>query len=173
MMPPARARLRKSDWLDLGLESLASEGPDSLTVDRLCTRSGRTRGSFYHHFEDAEAYLDALAHRWAQCSTDELIARTPDSFSTLRDLASRLDPVLELEMRRLAARKPGLQPIVETVDRQRVAHLAALHQRRSPAPGDAGVRAELDYAVYLGWLQLKASKPDLHLETLYRALNSA
>ncbi|MEV0081899.1 TetR/AcrR family transcriptional regulator [Saccharopolyspora sp. NPDC050642] len=40
----------KQDWLDAGLEILADQGVPALTIDRLATKLGLTKGSFYHHF---------------------------------------------------------------------------------------------------------------------------
>ena len=65
---PARrgsgARLSVDDWIELGLALLAEEGVSAIKIDRLCARMGVTKGSFYWHFTDLQAYMEALAERW-------------------------------------------------------------------------------------------------------------
>ena len=69
------ARLGRDDWLALGLERLAAEGPRALRLENICAAAGRTRGSFYHHFRDhdelprrAGGALAPRAHRGADRS---------------------------------------------------------------------------------------------------------
>jgi AcrR family transcriptional regulator len=65
---PARrasgTRLSIDDWIELGFSLLAEEGPSGIKIDRLCARMGVTKGSFYWHFSDLQAYKEALAERW-------------------------------------------------------------------------------------------------------------
>ena len=65
---PARrgsgARLSIDDWIELGLALLAEEGVSAIKIDRLCARMGVTKGSFYWHFTDLDALLDAVAERY-------------------------------------------------------------------------------------------------------------
>src|SRR5260370_41438559 len=60
------ARLSVDDWIELGFELLAEEGLSGIKIDRLCARMGVTKGSFYWHFTDLRAYLEALADRWGE-----------------------------------------------------------------------------------------------------------
>jgi AcrR family transcriptional regulator len=57
-------RLTVDDWVEAALELLAEGGVGAVKIDRLCVRLGVTKGSFYWHFEDFEAYLTAVAERW-------------------------------------------------------------------------------------------------------------
>ncbi|HWF53186.1 MAG TPA: TetR/AcrR family transcriptional regulator [Solirubrobacteraceae bacterium] len=59
-------RLSIDDWIELGFTLLAEEGLSGIKIDRLCARMGVTKGSFYWHFTDLQAYLDALAERWGE-----------------------------------------------------------------------------------------------------------
>lgn len=47
---------------------VADRGHEGLTVAALCNRLGTTRGSFYHHFEDLDRFVEALATRWCDWS---------------------------------------------------------------------------------------------------------
>ena len=65
----AQSRTRRTQWLDAGLDILRENGEDQLTIESLCARLGRTKGSYYHHFTDVAAYLDALLAHWADKQT--------------------------------------------------------------------------------------------------------
>ena len=59
-------RLSADDWIQEGFRTLAEEGLKAIKVDHLCSRLGVTKGSFYWHFSDIEAYRSALATAWAE-----------------------------------------------------------------------------------------------------------
>ncbi len=59
-------RLSADDWIEAGYAILAEGGLDALKLDRLCTRLGVTKGSFYWHFTDMAGYRAALLMAWAQ-----------------------------------------------------------------------------------------------------------
>jgi AcrR family transcriptional regulator len=59
------SRLSVDDWVEAALAVLAEEGPSGVKIDRLCVRLGVTKGSFYWHFADLDAFLGAVAERWA------------------------------------------------------------------------------------------------------------
>lgn len=49
----------------MAVKVLGELGPEGLTVNRLCTRLGVTKGSFYHHFADFDAFVVQLLSAWA------------------------------------------------------------------------------------------------------------
>lgn len=59
------SRLSVDDWVACALEVLADEGVSGIKIGTLCKRLGVTKGSFYWHFEDIEAFLGAVAGHWA------------------------------------------------------------------------------------------------------------
>jgi AcrR family transcriptional regulator len=54
-------RLSVNDWVTAGLELLAEEGIGGVKIQKLCERLGVTKGSFYWHFTDLDAFLGAMA----------------------------------------------------------------------------------------------------------------
>jgi AcrR family transcriptional regulator len=94
---PARravgSRLSVDDWIELGFTLLAQEGLSGIKVDRLCARMGVTKGSFYWHFTDLPAYMEALARRWGEVRDSARAA-----FGELEQLApaERLHQMMEL-----------------------------------------------------------------------------
>lgn len=145
----------RDDWLALGLERLAAEGPRALLLESLCAAAGRTRGSFYHHFSDHDSFLDALAERWRREDAEALggLYREPgaDRSPLIQRLARRIDPAAELGMRRLGAGNPRIQKILDQVDRQRLRSLTRRHRSRPGVTANqAAAFAWLEYTAYVG-----------------------
>ena len=147
-------RASPADWCAAGLALLRDEGVDALTVERLCAALGRTKGSFYHHFRDLDAYLAALLERWEEELTDAPIraaAGEPDPRRRglrLDELVRRLDHRLDLAVRAWALRDRRARAAMERVDRRRVDHVAGLY--RESGRRQARLLAELEYAAFVG-----------------------
>ena len=58
------SRLGVTDWITAGLELLSREGISGVKIQRLCERLNVTKGSFYWHFTDLDAFLGAMAKHW-------------------------------------------------------------------------------------------------------------
>jgi AcrR family transcriptional regulator len=58
-----RPRLAASDWVDAALKTLAHKGIDHVKVEQLARDLKSTKGSFYWHFRDRNALLDAMLVR--------------------------------------------------------------------------------------------------------------
>ena len=62
----ASPRLGADDWLRAALDIMVDDGISGVKIQRLCDRLGVTKGSFYWHFADLDAFLGELARRWAE-----------------------------------------------------------------------------------------------------------
>ncbi|UCG76102.1 MAG: TetR/AcrR family transcriptional regulator [Gemmatimonadota bacterium] len=85
--------LEKRDWLDAGLELLRVRGIGGVQVGPLCRRVGVSKGSFYHHFESRDCFLERLIEYWF-----ESCAPRPDdvaAFAAKADLEDRVGAVLD------------------------------------------------------------------------------
>ncbi|MBS1145691.1 MAG: TetR/AcrR family transcriptional regulator [Proteobacteria bacterium] len=60
----ARTQLDPERWVDEAIDVLAKEGVTGLRVEVLAKRCGVTKGSFYWHFKDRQALLDAVLEQW-------------------------------------------------------------------------------------------------------------
>ncbi|WP_102143632.1 TetR/AcrR family transcriptional regulator [Mycobacterium hubeiense] len=76
--------LSVDDWVQAGFAELADGGPNALRIGRLCERLNVTKGSFYWHFADMQAYRTALVDAWG-----ELRDRDRRRFLTLHDTDPR------------------------------------------------------------------------------------
>ena len=161
-----KRRFAKEDWILLGLDLLKQDGPSAMTVERLCTEADRTRGSFYHHFEDHDAFLLAIASFWKENHTLNVFAHLDrqnqgqDRLDALNEQVTQLDLQLEISIRQLAARLNGVAEIVESVDQLRLDYLERIYLSfEQPFPISAREIAELDYAAFLGAILLWPHAP--------------
>lgn len=60
----AAERQHPEAFFNAAIKILGEEGPERLTVNRLCARLGVTKGSFYHHFADFDAFVVAFMAAW-------------------------------------------------------------------------------------------------------------
>lgn len=171
---PAPRRFRRTDWLALGLAALAEHGPAGLTIEALCRRAGKTKGSFYAHFPAIEAYLAALAGHWRQTHTHRLMQEADrtgpaqDRLIALDRMALALDFRVEQGMRRLAQLDAGVAATCAEVDRERIGYLEKLHAESGRfAPPEALALARIEYAAYIGFQQLDLGLPPQELHGCY------
>lgn len=176
LTPPRPARFSRADWLALGLAALAEQGPAGLTVEALCRRAGKTKGSFYAHFEAIEAYLAALAAHWRETHTQRLMQEADkgeaadDRLMALDRMALALDARVEQGMRRLAQLDAGVAAVCAGVDRERIGYLARLHGETGRfRPQEALALARVEYAAFVGFQQLELGLAPDELHETYRA----
>lgn len=154
----------KTTWLETGLVLLVESGPGSLTIERMCERMKKTKGSFYHHFNNRSQFEKDLLGYWEEKHTRELIAltKTDDSRQALEDL-HRLALALPFEresaFREWARRSNETSRVVERVDRTRVGHLKALYSKQGLSDKEATTLAWLEYSLFLGTGMLGDSLP--------------
>src|SRR5262249_58197663 len=125
-------RLSKLDWLDHGLRVLARSGPDGLKAEPLAKSLNVSRGSFYWHFKDIEAFHRDLLARWRERATADVIALAEQEAS----LSARLrvlmragmtgDNALERSMRSWAAQSRAASEAAALVDEARIPYLSRL-----------------------------------------------
>jgi AcrR family transcriptional regulator len=154
----------KPQWLRAGLEALRKGGVAAVRVERLAADVGVTKGSFYHHFRDRGALLEALLEFWSREMTDAEFER----IQTLRaGLAARLvalaEDVLEKGMGRYDPAIRGwartdrkVAAAVAQVDRRRLRALTGFFEEGGFAAAEARTRARLFYTFLLGEPQVRA-----------------
>ncbi|CAN7407399.1 TetR/AcrR family transcriptional regulator [Bosea sp. LjRoot90] len=176
MTSPPPPRFRRSDWLALGLTALAEQGPAGLTIEALCRRAGKTKGSFYAHFPAIEAYLSALAGHWRETYTLRLMQEADksevaqDRLIALDRMALSLDMRVEQGMRRLAQLDAGVASICAEVDRERIGYLVRLHGESGRFTSEEVLAlARVEYAAFIGFQQLDLGLSPDELHECYRS----
>ena len=165
------ARTTREDWLEEGFRILAHEGDGALTVDALCERLDRTKGSFYHHFGGRSDYVAALLGEWEGRATDRLIevgradAPVEARLKRVNRQASELKNArLERAIRGWAAREPEARVVQDRVDRRRLAFIEELCRERMEDAPSARRMARVLQLVFVGAQHLD---PPLEGDELY------
>ena len=151
----AQKRFTREDWLELGLLQLKQDGSAGLTIEALCTAASRTRGSFYHHFSDHDAFLEDLLLAWKERNTldvaDEIMRQPLEQRArTLSDVANLLDHNLERAVRQFAQANPIARKIVADVDDIRTEFVVQIYRDTGLEESLAREIAQLEYAAFVG-----------------------
>jgi AcrR family transcriptional regulator len=166
MSSPRNERLGRPDWVDAALRALAVGGLGSLSVERLATELGATKGSFYWHFKNRSALVDAALAEWERRDTDQLIERA----SEIDDPRERLRWLFRVvfsdaggvgvDSALLAdAEDPAVAAALERVATKRLSYIEAQYKRLGVKA--ASDRAVLTYTAFVGLTQLRRSTPSL------------
>ncbi len=133
-MKSARAKLAKhrgrqdlETWLERALETLATKGPQMLTVEKLCRELGVSRGSFYWHFKNRADFVQRLAEYWGKRFTHSIrdtVANAPVGPAERLMLLSEFIQELHLNrydaaVRSWANKEPLAAETVKLVDQTR------------------------------------------------------
>lgn len=157
----SKGRMARSDWLEVGLALLGEKGEQSLTIESLCAAASRTRGSFYHHFEDQESFIDALLLYWKQNRADAGLTKN----GAHRNLAARrsglarmavcLDDPIEAALRRWSSRNQRVRRMIEAVDAERIFLLADIMAHGAGrGVSECQELALVEYSALIGFHQL-------------------
>jgi AcrR family transcriptional regulator len=173
-MARARAAAEKSKatrrdgaaWIDAAFDALAGGGIDAVRVEPLAKALGITKGSFYWHFADRRALLDATLDAWMQgrvAAIRQQAAARGAPAAVLRELADLYTRnanarglAIELAIRALARSDDGAAKAVRGVDRERLQHVGELFAALGWARGAAQARAVLFYSYLFGQSLLDA-----------------
>ena len=69
----ARPRRPAEDWVRAAFKVLTEASVADVKVELLAKDLGVTKGSFYWHFADRDALLDAMRQAWVHMGTEQII----------------------------------------------------------------------------------------------------
>jgi AcrR family transcriptional regulator len=141
-------RLGVEDWVNAAVTCMLASSVDGVRIERLAKDLGVTKGSFYWHFRDRDALLDAVLARWEQITLqfNQLLnteerdpARRLLRFLGLADEIEAAVPPGDFDaaIRGWARRSAEVRQVVERVDRLREQNAMRMFQEL----GVAGERA--------------------------------
>ena len=129
-------RLTADTWTGVALEAIAEGGLAAVSVEGLARRLGATKGSFYWHFDNRDALIEATLAAWEAGETVEvakMLAPLTDAASRLRVLLrAALDdrPGARVEAGLLAdSNVPIVRASLERATRARTDYLRQLFER--------------------------------------------
>jgi AcrR family transcriptional regulator len=179
--PPRAGPLDAAAWVAAALDVLATDGIDAVRVEPLAKALSVTKGSFYWHFSDRRALIDAMLLQWADGRIAAIREQAPgdgDPSAALRRLADLYTRrsnarglAIELAIRALARNHETAARAVQTVDVERLQRVTTLFERLGWQPREASARAVMVYAYLFGQSLLdpksvKAMDTALALDTL-------
>jgi AcrR family transcriptional regulator len=176
-------------WTQAALAALRQGGPAAIRVETLARTLGVSKGSFYWHFSDRKALVEAAIAAWEAQSTAEII-RESERGATADDKLRRLlstvsqtfdttQPPGELLLY-LQAEDEGVRESVERVVARRLDYVTDLLVELGGDRREARRRAALALTVTVGMHQLRIGAPATMVrpglsrkafaDTLYQAL---
>ena len=156
-----RTQLDPDRWVEVAIDLLAKEGVSGLRVEVLAKRCGVTKGSFYWHFKDRQALLDAVLEQWKLGRIRDIEKTTAVTPGNERDQLhyaievygasrNRKGMSIELAVRDWARHDAQAAAIVEAVDLYRLECTRKLFVAAGMTDAEAKSRSLLLYACVFG-----------------------
>lgn len=167
-----KKRLSQTDWLDHGLNVLASSGAGAVKVEPLAQSLEVSRGSFYWHFRDIGQFHELLLARWRERMTDDVIddveRKSSDGarLQLLMRKAMRDDDALERAIRSWATQNSKIAESVAVVDKTRLEYLARILRSAGIPDKQVPARAAFIYWARLGRIMMGKRAKNLDPEAL-------
>jgi AcrR family transcriptional regulator len=160
-------RLTRDDWITAALGAIAEGGLAAVGIEPIAARLGATKGSFYWHFENRDALLEAAIRRWERETTTDVVAEITAARDAPASQFRRLvtSVIQRAEQDRVgpallaSAAHPAVALALERVTTARLNLIATVFRRLGFPRADARRRALLAYSAYLGHGQLAHSTP--------------
>jgi AcrR family transcriptional regulator len=161
-----RHTLRPEDWTNAALAAIADGGTDRVAIEALARELGATKGSFYWHFRNRDALVDAALARWEEDDARQLerAASIPDARERLRSLLTAA--VRDREERRIEAslladgRRPAVADTLARVTARRLEAIADMFGQLGFGLNAARERALVAYSAYVGLFAVGQADPD-------------
>jgi AcrR family transcriptional regulator len=154
----AQTRTPKNVWIDAGLRALAAGGPDAVRVDVIAQELGVTRGGFYWHFPNRQAFLEEMLNTWEHRSTDEALERVEKEGGDARDKVRRAGMLtfstellpIDLAVRDWARRDRSVAKRLRRVDNRRMDYLRTMIGTFIDDADDVEARGMLAFSLAIG-----------------------
>ncbi|SEF54344.1 DNA-binding transcriptional regulator, AcrR family [Nonomuraea solani] len=149
-------RLSADDWARAALAALAEGGLAAVAVEPVAVRLGVSKGSFYWHFANRRALVEAALARW-EAWTEEVIAGlegVPDPVVRMRTLLEQAfgdaqDAAISFRLIS-EADDPVVGAVARRVSERRLAYMRRTLEEAGQRPEEAARRVLAGYGTYLG-----------------------
>lgn len=155
------ARHTKEDWIQIALDTLISEGVETVKVLILSEKLQTSRSSFYWHFKSRADLLDHLLDHWRNTNTQAIISSAAAPAGSVTHaivnvftswiVEGQFDTRLDFAIREWARRSGSVRRALDTSDNARVEALTEMFARFDYTPREAAVRARILYYTQLGY----------------------
>jgi len=125
-----RQRHSRTSWIEAGLKSLVSKGPQALAAEPLARELGTTKGSFYWHFKDVPEFQSAVIKHWQSHAFADVLQALEETGSAEQRLRRFGKDILSNDtdpaMRAWARADKSVAKAVAQVDTERLKYVTAL-----------------------------------------------
>jgi AcrR family transcriptional regulator len=155
----------RDEWIRAAAEALSADGVEGVRVEALARDLSVTKGSFYWHFADRAALLEAVLTRWEEAAAGSLEAASSQASaeqriaSLFRQLARPTGGLTDAEVRAWARRERAVAERVAEMERKRVVFLKEQLSEMGASLVDAHRRAEAGYLAAIAWLERASRTP--------------
>lgn len=174
------AKLNRDRWLTAGLQSLAEQGPEGLRIMPIAEQLGVTKGSFYWHFKDLDAYRSALLDEWEQRFTLEAIQylekEQRDPHEKLRMWitgAAYSDFRLDRAIRFWSLNHAAAKKARSRVDAERINYLSKLLRDVGWSKDEAATLGQWAYCAWIGYATIDQSISEKQIKLIISVLTPA
>ena len=154
-------RTTRDHWMQSALDTLISEGVESVKVSVLADKLGCARSSFYWFFRDRADLLDALLDHWQSTNTRAIVGQAAlaassinmaliNVFSCWTDRGT-FDTRLDFAVRDWARRDGSVRRAVDLSDEARLQALGAMFARFGYDSAESAIRARIIYFTQIGY----------------------
>ncbi|MER9231510.1 TetR/AcrR family transcriptional regulator [Mesorhizobium sp. M0622] len=166
---PGNIKVTRWDWINLALQTLISDGVESVRVLPLGQKLGVSRSSFYWYFQSRQDLLDQLLAHWRDTNTKAIVERAErpaasiimgvmNVFECWAD--ERLfDPRLDFAIREWARRSDDVRRAIDQADNDRLSAIRDMYRRHGYDDEDAFIRARVLYYMQIGYYVLDIKEP--------------
>jgi AcrR family transcriptional regulator len=169
MRKPKNRALTREDWTAAALGAIARGGIEAVRVEPLAAKLGATKGSFYWHFENRDALIEAALEEWERSGTEAVIeelerAPTPaERFQRIYAWTTEMPAKQRAVEIALLARPdhPAALRSVRRVARRRIEYTAEQLKQLGWDSNTALDRALLIFYLFVGYLVTTHVRPAL------------
>ncbi|MCJ7625721.1 MAG: TetR/AcrR family transcriptional regulator [Anaerolineaceae bacterium] len=167
-------RKNKQDWLETGMMILGQAGINGLTIERMTMEMGVTKGSFYHHFKNAQVFEEQLIAYWA----NQYLSTSAETPGSSVELLALLDTIMEgtfgsitepeVAIRFWAYRDENVRSHVEGVDAVRLGFVRKVFRSMVRDETQAQMMADMLFAMMIGSIMALPRIPSGRVLDMYK-----
>ena len=169
-------RTTREDWVQTALDTLVSDGVDSVKVSVLADKLNCARSSFYWYFKNRRHLLEGLLEHWQATNTQAILYQATRAADTINFALVNLfscwvsshtsgerlfDTQLDFAVREWARRDGSIRRAVDQSDAQRIDAISDMFTRYGFDPKEARIRARIVYFTQIGYEALDTRESNL------------
>jgi len=156
---PWQTRHTSEEWAEAALEAIANHGTAGLNIEQLARKLNTTKGSFYHHFPNRRALLEAALLRFESIVAGDLVGAEdePDPrrrllHASLAGIDTNVDGLVDMALA-ASLDDPLVASTLARINGLRIDYITGVLAELGVAPDQCRSRAIGGLATYLGLYQ--------------------